>query len=342
VSFFIWCASVLTRCASNPFAEEGGVDSAFTHTSGTGGFWLESKLLWLSRLVQVPALDAGGKPLRCLLSSFSERAEIVGQPELNLTDQSHGRYGTFGEQLPKVGLTDVLSIKEGQMRSADTNFSISQDDELVLTIVHDIRRHLRKATIASESLEREARAILEPKLSSHLDEILAAGKDIDHLLSRLAKFAVSGSKGYEKATGDIGVMFDNALRRVAGMSTDVEIDRAYLQTCGIRVPYSVETVLAELIDNSLKFRKGPVKISVSVETELDQAVVGIVDTGIGFDLLYADKVFAPFERLHPADVYPGTGLGLAICKRIVTAWGGKIWAKSTIGSGSTFQFSLPH
>ena len=68
--------------------------------------------------------------------------------------------------------------------------------------------------------------------------------------------------------------------------------------------------------------------------------IAVADNGIGFDQQYAEYIFGLFKRLHTK--HSGTGLGLAICRRILERAGGRIWAESTPGTGSTFIFTLPH
>ena len=102
--------------------------------------------------------------------------------------------------------------------------------------------------------------------------------------------------------------------------------------------------LENLIGNAWKYtgRTEGARIEVGfIEGERDEPRTYFVrDNGAGFDMAYAAKLFGAFQRLHSAAEFDGTGIGLATVQRIVHRHGGRVWAKSEVGRGATFFFTL--
>lgn len=114
----------------------------------------------------------------------------------------------------------------------------------------------------------------------------------------------------------------------------------------------LKQLFLNLISNAIKYKSDDnpwllIKAKRFKAGDLEPEVAGMnhgwlfsfEDNGVGFKQEYADKVFQIFQRLHTSDEYSGTGMGLAICNRIVTDSGGKIWAESEPGKGTTFYFT---
>ena len=73
----------------------------------------------------------------------------------------------------------------------------------------------------------------------------------------------------------------------------------------------------------------------------DTVEISVADNGIGFEPVYAERIFDTFVRLKPKDEYEGTGLGLALCKQIAQRHGGAIRAEALPGQGAVFTVTLP-
>ncbi len=101
--------------------------------------------------------------------------------------------------------------------------------------------------------------------------------------------------------------------------------------------------LRNIIGNAVKFTPEKGRVSVSARRADHGVEVSVADTGPGIPAGNLITIFEKFQQSIIEGSHPvkGTGLGLAITKQIITHHGGKIWAKSELGHGSTFIFVLP-
>ena len=100
-------------------------------------------------------------------------------------------------------------------------------------------------------------------------------------------------------------------------------------------------VLTNLLDNAVKFTPEEGRITLGVEWTGEEMLFTVSDTGPGIPPEFRQRVFDRFVRPESAGGVRGTGLGLAFCKLAVEAHGGRIWAESEVGKGSSFRFTLP-
>jgi len=105
----------------------------------------------------------------------------------------------------------------------------------------------------------------------------------------------------------------------------------------------LEQVLVNLLSNAFKFtsRRELARVQVGTLRQGERIVYYVRDNGVGFDMRYADRLFGVFQRLHSQQAFEGTGIGLSIVHRIITRHGGKVWADSRPGEGTTLFFTLP-
>ncbi len=104
----------------------------------------------------------------------------------------------------------------------------------------------------------------------------------------------------------------------------------------------VRILLGNLISNAWKFTRNEsrARISVGSETLGDETRIFVRDNGVGFDMIYAHKLFGAFQRLHSQSEFAGQGIGLATAQRIVNRHGGRIWAEGAVGEGAAFFFVI--
>lgn len=232
-------------------------------------------------------------------------------------------------------------------RTAELEAALTEIEGFVHAVAHHLRSPLRAMEGYSHLLLTRYAANLPDPASRFPEMIAGSARRMARLVDDLLSFVNLRQQALSPAHVDVTA----AARDVMGELIAVEPGRLVdarieeLPACQAD-PELLRRLLLVLLSNALKFSRDrqPAIITVGVRPgpdRPDQHVYFVRDNGIGFDPLYAAKLFKLFSQLNLPDAYEGTGAGLAMALRIAERMGGRIWAESSLECGATFFFSLP-
>ena len=211
------------------------------------------------------------------------------------------------------------------------------------SVSHDLRSPLRNIEGYALAMEEDLGERLQGAPREHLARIRAAGDRMNHLIDDLLQLSRVSHGELHVETIDVSRLArsvaDDLARQWPGRTTDVVVADGIVERGD---PTLVRTVLENLVGNAFKFTAHVprARIEIGRAANADESTLMVRDNGVGFDMKWAGKLFAPFQRLHSEKEFPGTGVGLATVQRIVHRHGGRIWAESKAGEGTTFSFTL--
>jgi signal transduction histidine kinase len=216
-------------------------------------------------------------------------------------------------------------------------------EEYAFVVSHDLREPLRTISIYTELLAGHLRPYLDEESAKYEGNVRAGVQRMEKMIRDLLEFSqVIHQDEIRDESADLNIVLARALE----LNRDrIEAEQAEITHDALPVVRGNETLLDQvfrnLISNALKYRRVDEKTYINISARQTGAfwTVSVTDNGIGFDQQHAERIFGLFKRLHGANI-PGTGIGLAICKRVIEQAGGRIWAKSQPGKGSTFSFTL--
>jgi len=208
---------------------------------------------------------------------------------------------------------------------------------------HDLQEPLRDVVLHTQLLAR--RGALDAESSALAHAAADGARRILLLVQELRAFVEAGQGLPDGAvTADGNAALERALTELRGPIADTQagIDRGSLPVVRMREADLAE-VLRRLLDNAIKFRRpgSAPRIEIGARRDDGAWVLSVGDAGIGIDPNDHGQIFELFQRLNRREEYDGIGMGLPVCRRLVEAYGGRLWVESRAGEGARFFVSLP-
>ena len=211
------------------------------------------------------------------------------------------------------------------------------------SVSHDLRAPLRAMDGYSQAILEDYHELLDEEGKSYLGKIRAASQRMGELIDDLLKLSRISRAELHLETVDLSELVRSITDQLRQSQSERDVEVTIRDAVVAQGDKRLLTIALEnLLGNAWKFtaKQAQGKIEFGLTEQDGNRVYFVHDSGVGFDMKYAQKLFTPFHRLHSEKDYPGTGIGLSTVQRIIQRHGGRIWAEAEIGKGATFYFTL--
>lgn len=271
-----------------------------------------------------------------VLALYAERAPIFAVSDMELGQ-------LLADQAAVVLESRALIDDVARMHAREEATRLKED--FLSAAAHDLKTPLTTVVAQAEFLERKARRDPSAPPDLHgLERIVREAKRLASLVTDLLDAArlEQGRLVAEREPIDLGTLVSEVIaRQPSGRHpVDVDVRGAIVGTYDRR---RIEQLIDNLIENAKKYSPSATPVCVTVWQQDGEARITVRDHGIGIPATDLPAIFERFSRGSNVDdrKFHGMGLGLYICRGIVEEHGGRIWADSELGKGSTFHVALP-
>jgi signal transduction histidine kinase len=273
-------------------------------------------------------------------------ARWISVPVERLTDAARRmESGDLAVRVEPAGGAELAELAHGfNAMAAALDRNEEQRKRMVSDVAHELRAPLTNVRCELESMQDGLTAPTPERIASLHEEIM----HLAHLVDDLQDLALAEAGRLEIDAQPVPVA-SLARRAAAGMEM-----RARERGVSIRVDgdddvlvfadaHRAVQILTNLLANAIAHMENAGEVRITWERSASEAIIRVNDSGAGIP---PDEIPRIFERFYRVDVSRsrttgGAGLGLSIVRQLVAAHGGRVWAESEVGVGSTFSFTLP-
>jgi PAS domain S-box-containing protein len=344
------------------------MNEALLHSIGEGVFAVDSRgrLILLNRRAEDWAgLEAGQaifKPYRDVLhfdklpvQNFVDRAM-----QLRRDVQLGGDSVLIRPDGSQIAVSILASpvIEDDNVRGCIVIFRDTTDQraldqmktEFISTASHQLRTPLTGLRWYTSTLAEGQAGVLNPEQQGLVKEIEACTQQMIVLVNDLLDVARldQGTLKLSLATVSMGEILAEVVKTLEAKSKNFQVTLALDESLATAPSVTADKrllteVLLNLVDNAIKYTPELGTVRINAYEEGGEFVLAIADTGVGIPTAEMEKLFRKFSRIENplSNRERGTGLGLYFAKGVIEKHGGRIWARSSVGKGSTFYVSLP-
>src|SRR5258708_6986204 len=256
---------------------------------------------------------------------------------------------TLGDQVAVA--VQNAQLFEQQLETTEQLRAVDQlKSEFLASMSHELRTPLNSIIGYSRMLLDSEEDEFSEDAAEDLSAIHNGGKHLLSLINDILELAKIAANKLE--LDQVGVNFESVAQEVAQMTSILLKGKSVSMI--VDIPHDLPDVWADrvrlrqvlnnLVSNAIKFtEKGEVRISASYNPAANEFTASVKDTGIGIAQEKIDLVFERFTQVDSSSARKAgdTGLGLTITRHLIEMHGGRIWAESAKGKGSTFSFTMP-
>ena len=249
------------------------------------------------------------------------------------------------ENLKKARLNALLLEEKVIERTRELEIKNNDLTTFNYAISHDLKTPLRGISSFSSLLISEHAVQLDKTGLEYLQYLVGATERMNRLIDDLLLYNRTEQHEIVKTDIDLEALLNSLIMefREEFLKRNIIVNKK-LECKRLDTDRDVLIlILRNLLDNAIKFTQedhSP-EITISSQISLSNYLLSVTDNGIGFDEKFHDKMFDIFQKLHLDEEYPGTGVGLALVKKAAERIGGRVYAQSQVGKGSTFYLEIP-
>jgi len=239
----------------------------------------------------------------------------------------------LSEELEQRVITRTVQLDAANKELESFSYSVS----------HDLRAPLRGIDGFSQALLEDYTDKLDETGRDYLNRVREASQHMAQLIDDLLEMSRLTRKKMKRGRVDLTAMAQKIAAELKESQPERKVEFIIQEGLAANGDARLlDAMLENLLGNAWKFTgKHPqARIEFGTTQHEGKPAFYVRDDGVGFDMTYADKLFAPFQRLHAPTEFSGTGVGLATVQRIIHRHGGRVWAEAEVEKGATFFFTL--